>query len=632
MAKLPDSIDKYTIETLVAKGGMGAVYKGMHPTLKRPVILKKLTLSGGPALAERFRREARILMDFRHDHIVDVYDHFKQGGSYYIVLEYVDGESLDGLIKKHRYLDAPVAAYILLQSAVGLNYAHSKQVIHRDIKPANILISKKGEVKLVDFGIAVSAEDSEDGLTREGMTLGTPSYMAPEQFQNTKNVDKRADIYSLGIMLYESLTGKKPYSGGFSPELIHQIQKGRYKSPRAYNPKIDLALVRIMKKLMHYKPASRYQDLGRLILRLEKYLSKYDMEDVKRRLISLVRNDKVSGKIKLSRTMKSKRKIRSAIVSAVFLFFIVTGVNVSGVFHEMFLSNTHGLVQFEVRVPKGSKPQWTMFVKGSLFHDDNDAIPDVRNGSLVMIPNFFNRGDYVSFISLPRYLEQGPYRVKLIYENQIFWESFLLYPRVMQKALYSEGIGRRLLFDYAKIGSRTVNLNMLIHDSLTGKSLFSKADVRIKKANGWVTYNPSDRSTYPVNDAVNVFQVAVPGYHSQIYTLFIGRDQEGCTIDANLYPLTQKLRIKKPKAVDLIINGYPFYYSGEVALHINKIEPNENLTVALPAGPHVLSFSYRGSERKISVHTNDIKDKKYTELNILIDKNSVENQIVIHKK
>ena len=115
----------------------------------------------------------------------------------------------------------------------ALKYAHDKQVIHRDIKPSNILISRQGEVKLVDFGIATSQEETEDGLTRDGMVLGTPSYIPPEQIDDARNVDKRADIYSLGVVLYEMLTGKTPFPGSFTAETITQIQRGRYTPPRA---------------------------------------------------------------------------------------------------------------------------------------------------------------------------------------------------------------------------------------------------------------------------------------------------------------------------------------------------------------------------------------------------------------
>ena len=128
MAKLPENIGKYKVEALIAKGGMGAVYKAIHPTLHRPVIIKKLTLRGRKDINERFKREARILMDFRHDGVVDMYDHFRIGSSFYIVLEFVDGASLEGVIKKHRYLDNGTAAYILYYTAIALHYAHEKRL------------------------------------------------------------------------------------------------------------------------------------------------------------------------------------------------------------------------------------------------------------------------------------------------------------------------------------------------------------------------------------------------------------------------------------------------------------------------------------------------------------------------
>ncbi|HDQ15286.1 MAG TPA: serine/threonine protein kinase, partial [Sediminispirochaeta sp.] len=202
MAKVPEKIGKYKIIDLLAQGGMGALYRGVHPTLEKEVILKKLILRGNPDFAERFRREARILMEFRHDNIVDVYDHFKEGRSHYIVLEYIDGMSLEDLIRRERYLPNEFALYIFFISCKALMYAHKKNVIHRDIKPSNVLLSKHGEVKLLDFGIATTEEDADQGLTREGMTLGSPAYMAPEQFENSRSVDKRADIYSMGVMLY----------------------------------------------------------------------------------------------------------------------------------------------------------------------------------------------------------------------------------------------------------------------------------------------------------------------------------------------------------------------------------------------------------------------------------------------
>jgi len=194
MPKIPERIGKYTIDALIARGGMGDVYRASHPTLKRSVVLKRLNRRGSSDFAERFRREARIMMGFRNDHIVTVFDHFKEGSSYYIVSEYVDGVSLEGLIGRERYLPDDIALLIFADCCRALAYAHAKGVVHRDIKPGNILISRDGEVKLTDFGVAVSKEDDDARLTRAGTTVGTPSYMAPEQFRNAANVDTRADI------------------------------------------------------------------------------------------------------------------------------------------------------------------------------------------------------------------------------------------------------------------------------------------------------------------------------------------------------------------------------------------------------------------------------------------------------
>ena len=158
--------------------------------------------------SERFFREAESAGNLTHPNIIRIFDAGEDLDVSYIAMELLDGHDLADYCLKDNLLPMQTVTDMIIKCADALDYAHLQGVIHRDIKPANLLLSKAGEIKLVDFGIAVSDEDADEGLTREGMTLGTPSYMAPEQFQNTKNVDRRAVIYSLGVLAYEMLTAK----------------------------------------------------------------------------------------------------------------------------------------------------------------------------------------------------------------------------------------------------------------------------------------------------------------------------------------------------------------------------------------------------------------------------------------
>jgi serine/threonine protein kinase len=422
MAKIPESIDKYKIEGLIASGGMGAVFKGIHPTLKRPVILKKLTIRGSASIAERFRREARILMDFKNDNIVDVHDHFKSGSTHYIVMEFVDGISLQGMIEQHRYLDNASAAFILLETAKALSYAHDRKVVHRDIKPANILISKTGEVKLADFGIASSRSDNDENetLTKEGMTLGTPSYMAPEQFDSTRSVDNRADIYSLGVMLYEMVTGKKPFPGGFSHELVLAIKKGKYKSPKKLNPHLSGFLFSMLKKLMKANMSGRVKDLKDVIPSLERYVASFDPEELQQRIISLVKNRK-SAPVKPRKQPWLVRTLSIGIPGALILGLIVLYGFISGFPLRFFAGRDYGEVQFTLDLKDYYKAMGDTSITTSLFIDDNSTIPDYPYDP-IFFPNMFSEEQ--KLMSIPFHLPSGHYRAKTVVDDYVFWQSF----------------------------------------------------------------------------------------------------------------------------------------------------------------------------------------------------------------
>ncbi len=212
-------LPQFEIIELLGQGGMGVVYKARQPALDRIVALKILPPADAmsPDFVERFRREARALAKLSHPNIVAVFECGEQGGLYYFVMEYVDGANLRALLESKKFTAAEALA-IVPHLCDALEYAHEEGVIHRDIKPENLLIDKRGRVKIADFGLAklLRREALDVSLTISGTALGTLRYMAPEQMEKPETVDHRADIYSLGVVIYEMLTGEVPM-GHFAP-------------------------------------------------------------------------------------------------------------------------------------------------------------------------------------------------------------------------------------------------------------------------------------------------------------------------------------------------------------------------------------------------------------------------------
>ena len=216
---LASKFPQLEILELLGKGGMGAVYKARQRGLDRLVAVKVLPPEIGhdPAFAERFTREARALARLSHNHIVSVFDFGQSDGLFYIVMEFVDGVNLRQTIQTGELTPAEALA-IVPQICEALQFAHDEGIVHRDIKPENILIDKRGRVKIADFGLAkLLGQDAGDHLlTATHQVMGTMRYMAPEQMQGSREVDHRADIYSLGVIFYELLTGELPM-GKFAP-------------------------------------------------------------------------------------------------------------------------------------------------------------------------------------------------------------------------------------------------------------------------------------------------------------------------------------------------------------------------------------------------------------------------------
>jgi eukaryotic-like serine/threonine-protein kinase len=257
----------------VGAGGMAVVYKAIQEPLGRVVAVKALksSIATEAQFAERFEREARFMASLQQENIINVYDFIKLGGTMFIVMEYVEGIDLYDLLEKTpQRLSVEVATIICLQVARALNHAHFRGIIHRDIKPANVMISKRGDVKLMDFGIA--RDESLTDLTETGTGLGTPSYMSPEQILGDK-LDQRTDIWSLGVVFYQMLTGVKPFVEDPQRSVLQKIRLDRYTPVRKLNPRIPRSIERILGRCMEKLPADRYASMQSLIHDLEDFLA-----------------------------------------------------------------------------------------------------------------------------------------------------------------------------------------------------------------------------------------------------------------------------------------------------------------------------------------------------------------------
>ncbi|RKG99441.1 serine/threonine protein kinase [Corallococcus sp. CA053C] len=255
----------------LGRGGMAIVYRGLHELLQREVAIKELLPEGqrDKEALSRFRREALALAAFRHQNIVTLYDLVEKNDSFFMVMEFVDGPTLHGLIKEGP-LPPDVAAVICARIASALDHAHFRRIIHRDLKPANVMLTKSGEVKLMDFGIAKDV--GLEALTQQGMAVGTPSYMSPEQVTGAP-IDARTDIFSLGVLLYETLSGTRPFVGKSAGEVFARIRDGKFTPLHKVAPNVPTPLARIVKRALAVKPEARFPDAAAMRRELDLFLA-----------------------------------------------------------------------------------------------------------------------------------------------------------------------------------------------------------------------------------------------------------------------------------------------------------------------------------------------------------------------
>ena len=264
------TVGRYEITGELGRGAMGVVYKALDPTIGRTVALKTMRLDvhglDAQEMVRRFQNEARAAGVLNHPNIVTIYDAGEQDGIFYIAMEFIEGTTLHELLAEKRVLATDEVLQLTRQICRGLDYAHSNGIVHRDIKPANIMITANGSVKIMDFGIAKSGGQ----VTNTGQVLGTPNYMAPEQVKG-RQLDGRSDLFSLGVILYEMLTGEKPFVGQNVTTIIYKIVNENPITPRDLDVTVHPGLSAIVTKALAKAPDDRYQTGADLVRDLENY-------------------------------------------------------------------------------------------------------------------------------------------------------------------------------------------------------------------------------------------------------------------------------------------------------------------------------------------------------------------------
>jgi len=281
---IPKKLGRFEIVREIGRGAMGQVLLAHDPKIDRQVALKTLTTSSAISeeeareTSQRFVREAQAAGRLLHPHIVTIFDVGEDAGLSFIAMEYIDGMTLERYARADSLLPPARLLDLMTQAAGALDYAHQAKVIHRDIKPANLMVQEDGSLKVTDFGLA---KNPSAGLTQSGVLLGTPSYMSPEQIQG-KDLDGRSDLFSLGVVLYELLTGVRPFEADSISTIIYRVL---YEDPRpatAHNPALPPAVHAVLEKALAKDPARRYPTGAALVADLRKAFSDLPAETLAR--------------------------------------------------------------------------------------------------------------------------------------------------------------------------------------------------------------------------------------------------------------------------------------------------------------------------------------------------------------
>ena len=299
-------IGRYEIQGLIGQGGFGQVFRAFDPTVGRLVAIKTITAAGDTDLIQRFRNEAAAAGRLRHQNIIIIYDFGEDDGQPFLVMELLDGEDLERVIKSGNHLSLLEKLDVISQAAAGLHQAHAMGILHRDVKPANIMLQRDGVVKIMDFGIALLSQATAARLTATGEIPGTVSYMAPEQLVGGGGSDTLTDIWGFGVTCYKLLTGVHPFQAEALGSTVYKIVNSHPEPIRALAPECPEALEQAVMRLMSKDRDARYQSLEEVRFDLEPVIADLRRERVHELLASaraMIAENRLDGVPRVLRTV-----------------------------------------------------------------------------------------------------------------------------------------------------------------------------------------------------------------------------------------------------------------------------------------------------------------------------------------
>jgi len=327
-------VGNYRILDIIGKGGMSRVFTAVQVPLDRVVVVKEMSRSSGAEFRKRFKNEALITAALDHPNIVSIYDFFSIGQASYLVMQHIDGLNLSDVIESEAPLHPVIAATVVREICLAIDHAHKNNIIHRDIKPTNVLISNDGKLKVTDFGVA--KDETARDQTHVGTLIGTPCYMSPEQAAG-KKLTAQSDIFSLGIVLYELVTGVKPFWGESADEITARIGRCKYRSPLWLDPHHSLGLSRIINKALKKNLNRRYESTAHLMRDLEKFAGWKNLARAQEMMSRLVnRSESKKHATTIIRRNKAGKKKKTHKKSSMFSLYILLVFIVGAFIYVLF--------------------------------------------------------------------------------------------------------------------------------------------------------------------------------------------------------------------------------------------------------------------------------------------------------